>query len=552
MRIEFDVPARMRDGVTLRADVYRPTARGPWPTLLVRTPYGKHIAAETVWNGLDPVQAARRGFIVVVQDARGRFASEGEWSPFRYEREDGYDSVKWAAALPGSNGRVGMYGGSYCGNTQWLTAIAKPPSLAAISPLMTWSEPMDGLFARGGALELGLALPWALLQGFDYLGRVCGHTVDLERRVAALIDEWDRLDQRGYWELPVGELAALTRHEVPELGSVAARGDAEISKRCRVEGYSPIEIPTFHTAGWYDIFLQGTLDNFAATSSQGGDARLVVGPWSHDRFVDPIGEQVFGMVSARDGIPVHPHGDWNDYQLAWFRSHLTTESEVKLPEALVRLFVMGRNEWSDEASWPPRDVRAETWFLRTDGRLTLATPSAGEGYSRFTYDPADPAPTVGGHTMMWSGFPAGPMDQRAVEKRRDVLVFTSEPLELDVEVCGRIRISLNAQSSAPSTDWVARLCDVHPDGRSVNLCDGILRVSDGADQLRTHEIDLWSTTNVFLYGHRIRVAVTSSSFPRWDRNLNTGDQGRGEYIIAEQHVYHDASCPSGITLPVRT
>jgi putative CocE/NonD family hydrolase len=216
----------------------------------------------------------------------------------------------------------------------------------------------------------------------------------------------------------------------------------------------------------------------------------------------------------------------------------------------VRIFVMGRNQWRDEPGWPPARSVPQRWYLRSCGGLVNGGPDGAGHPSEFTYDPADPVPTVGGHTVMWSGYPAGPMDQGRVEDRADVLVFTSAPLEEDIEVTGRVRMVMHAASSASSTDWVARLCDVHPDGRSFNICDGILRVSEGADECARREIDLWSTSNVFLRGHRIRVHVTSSSFPRWDRNLNTGNQRESRHEVARQCLFHTAGRPSYIELPV--
>jgi putative CocE/NonD family hydrolase len=548
---EFDVPGRMRDGVTLRANVYRPGGAGPWPTLLTRTPYDKNLPGDVLELGLDPVQAARRGFMVVIQDTRGRSASEGEWEPFRFERDDGYDTVEWAAKLPGSNGRVGMYGSSYCGITQWLAAIERPPSLAAISPVATPSEPMDGLLTRRGAVELGLAVPWTLVTGLDYLGRLGLGDSETQRRVNAVVDEWDRMGEDGYWDLPVHDMELLRRHGLSGVGLIHAGDDPERVASCRVAGsHEKVEVPSFHTAGWYDIFLQGTLDNYQAMSEQGHESRLIVGPWTHETFADPIGEQSFGMRAGRAGLPVHAHGDVNDLHLAWFGRHLLLDFNVALPEAPVRLFVMGRNEWRDEPAWPVQRAVHERRFLRSGGCLATTSPEAGETPSEFVYDPANPVLTVGGNTLEWAGYPAGPMDQAKVESRDDLLIFTSEPMEEDFEVTGRVRVILHAESSATSTDWVARLCDVHPDGRSLNLCDGILRVGSGAQTCARYEIDLWSTSNVFLRGHRLRVHVTSSSFPRWDRNLNTGNQRESRHDVARQRIYHDAARPSYIELPV--
>jgi hypothetical protein len=427
--------------------------------------------------------------------------------------------------------------------------MERPPSLAAIAPALTWSEPMDGLFARGGAFELGLSLRWALENGYDTLNRLELGDAERRRRIDALIDEWDRLGEGGYWDLPVRDLGAIRRHRVPDLGGVRVLDEPELAAGCRVRGrYDGLDVASFHTAGWYDIFVQGTLDNYVAMAAAGREARLVVGPWSHQAFGDPIGELAFGMHAGREGVPAG--GDCAEAQLAWLRRQLAPGADVEPPAAPVRIFVMGRNAWRSEPCWPLERARAERWFLRADGSLAPTGPDPDDGVSEFAYDPADPAPSIGGHGAMSIDRPSGPVDQAKVEARDDVLVFTSEPLRGELEVTGRVGFVLHAQSSAPSADWVARLCDVHPDGRSFNLCDGIVRLIEGADRCARIEIDLWSTSNVFLAGHRIRVHVTSSSFPRWDRNLNTGDQRESRHQVARQQIHHGANRPSYVELPV--
>jgi putative CocE/NonD family hydrolase len=549
IRIEHDAAARMRDGTILRADVYRPEGAGPWPTLLMRTPYDKRSPFNALL--IDPLRAARAGFMVVLQDTRGRLASEGEWLPFAHERGDGHDTVEWAARLPGSNGRVGMFGDSYLGSTQWMAAIEQPPSLAAISPALTWRDPLDGLLARGGALELGLALPWDLETGAGHIAKHAGSAEEGGRRVEAVLDDYDQLSERGYWDLPVHDAPLLRRHRVPDLGTISMLGDPGVAEWSQVEGFHQrVQVPTFHTAAWPDIFLQGSLDNFQAMAALGRPARLVVGPWHHGPpFVEPFGERHFGLRGNRLGVPAHPRGDVVDEQLAWFRSQLDPEAPPESDEAPVRIFVMGRNRWREERQWPLARARAERWYLGSDGGLSTTAPGSGRA-SEFTYDPRNPVPTHGGNLVMAPTYPPGPFDQTAIEARPDVLVFTSEPLDRELEVTGRVKVVLHAASDAPSTDWVARLCDVGPDGRSFNLCDGISRVAKGADALQRIEIDLWSTSNAFLPGHRLRVHVTSSNFPRWDRNLNTGDQRSPQLRSARQLVHHDADHASWIELPV--
>jgi uncharacterized protein len=539
LTITRDVPARMRDGVVLRANVYRPVGPEPRPTLLARTPYGKDLPGASAW--LDPVRAAAAGFIVIVQDVRGRFASEGAWTPFVHEANDGYDTVEWAARLPGANGRVGMFGLSYWGSTQWLAAIAQPPSLGAIAPGLTWCNPEDGLLGRGGAGELGLGLVWALEQGIDYVRRLNLPRDQSERRVQDLVDELDRLPDEGIWELPAPGAAVAARHQVPRLDGVPFAGF-----------HDRVRVPVLGIGGWHDAFAQGVLDNHVAMIASGGDSRVIVGPWSHANFSEVVGGLSFGTRARKDGGPAGGPDDVTELQLAWFRSHLAPEmlAGAGATAAPVRIFVMGINQWRDEPSWPPPGASPRRWYLRSSGGLSPASPDPEEAVSEFTYDPADPAPTTGGQTVISPRWPAGPLEQSAVEARTDVLVFTSEPLPHDLEVTGRVRVMLHAQSSAPSTDWVARLCDVHPDGRSYGLCDAILRVAGGASELVARELDLWSTANVFRCGHRLRVHVTSSCFPRWDRNLNTGDQGRPGHIRAHQRVHHDAEHPSWLELTV--
>lgn len=550
--MQLDVPARMRDGVTLRANVYRPEGDGPWPVLLTRTPYGKDATEAASW--LDPLRAVRAGFIVVVQDTRGRFASDGEWEPFRYESEDGYDTVEWAARLPGSNGRVGMFGASYLGNTQWTAAIEQPPSLAAIAPSLTWSDPLEGLFARGGAVELGVTLPWALGTGAAHLARLSLSEAERARRLQTLFDDFDGLIDDGYWDLPVNDTAVMRRNDVPELGGIRALADRSVAEWCAIAGrHDRVTVPSLHVAGWHDNLTQGVLDSYLAMAALGRPARLVVGPWTHLTFADAIGEQCFGIRSSRLGPPAHPEGDLDDVHIAWFRRYLDPGAACAAQTAEappVRIFVMGHNQWRDEQAWPLARAREQRWHLHADGTLAPDLPGADAAPTTFLYDPADPVPTVGGNHVLVPAYPPGPYDQARVEARPDVLVFTSEPLQYELEVTGRVRVVLHAASSAPSTDWVARLCDVHPDGRSYNVCDGIIRIADGADELQRIAIDLWSTSNAFLAGHRVRVHVTSSNFPRWDRNLNTGRQDEPRFETAHQTIHHDAARASWIELPV--
>ena len=446
VQVEFDVPSVMRDGVMLRADVYRPAGDGPWPTLVVRTPYNKGGAADNVWNGFSPTEVARSGFMMVIQDVRGRYASDGDWEPLHHEGEDGADTIAWAAELPGSNGRVGMLGGSYCGHTQWRAAIEQPPALKAITPLMTWSEPREALVARGGATQFSVITSWSLAAGFDWLSRQGLTDDELATRVSALIEDFDRLEKDGYWGLPVAELPVLRRHGTPTFVEPGAANDAEATRHMRVAGrYERVEVPSLHTGGWFDSCLQGTIDSFTTMRDLGREARLIIGPWTHDDFGNRIGAQDFGIMSMRDA-GAHPNGSWSDEVLAFLRRHLTDDARVST-SAPVRIFVMGRNEWRDEATWPLQRARTDRWHLQADGGLSTGAPPSDASPSEIDYDPADPVPTWGGPLGVGPG--RGPLDQTLVESRSDVLVFTSEVLDEDLEVTGPIRVRLHVAELGP-------------------------------------------------------------------------------------------------------
>ena len=548
--VDLDQPVPMRDGVVLRANVYRPAGDGRHPVLLTRLPYGKDLPLGV--QVLDPVQATRRGYAIVVQDTRGRFQSEGEFEPFRSEDVDGYDSVEWVAAQPWSDGNVGLYGASYFGQTQWAVAKLQPPALKAMAPFITWSEPLDGTFGRGGALEFGTSASWTLQMALNVvMRRHAGDRAAMARAVRAVVDDYDRLAGETYWELPLRDFAPLLRNQAPNalnlnLDSLA---DPAIAEHLRVR-HDLVEVPTLNVGGWYDIFLQGTIDNFNAMRSRGLPAKLLIGPWSHSAGLNPVGELNFGFGSQLAFIDLRM--DFGSLQLRWFDHWLRGVDTGMLAEPPVKIFVMGRNQWRDEQEFPLARAVPEDIFLREGGRLDRSGPAGDERPDHFDYDPANPAPTLGGATLLTPEYRSGPYDQRRIEERPDVLVYTGGEFERDVEVTGPIKVTLWACSTAPSTDFVARLCDVHPDGRSINLTDGILRIRATPGEAAEHVIDLWATSNLFRAGHRLRLHVTSSSFPRWDRNLNTGEPaGSGaEPKPARQTILHDREHPSRVTIPI--
>jgi uncharacterized protein len=549
--LEFDVPVPMRDGTVLRADVYRPAGDGPWPVLLQRTPYGKR-RDRTVTLIFDTLMAITHGYIVVQQDIRGRFASDGEWSPWTYEKSDGHDTVRWAAGLPGSSGVVGMVGASYTGSTQWTAAIDGPSELRAIAPQVTWSDPEDGLFRRGGALELGSNGMWTLFTGGPHLLKHL-EGAELARAMTQLFTDFDGLRERTYWELPAGRLPAISRYGGPDLGAQRALDDPDTADYSRVAGHhGAVTVPSFNIGGWYDIFQQGTLDNYVAMTKQGKPAKLIIGPWQHSQVPTSsvIGEVNFGITSSM--AMIEGRTTLTGLQLRWFDHWLKNEDTGLLDEPPVKIFVMGINTWRDEHEWPLSRAVDTSWYLRSGGGLDRTAPGDGEEQDTYVYDPADPVITRGGSHFMAPDFAPGQFDQAVTEQRPDVLVYTSDPLPADLEITGRIRMTLFAATDAPSTDWVARLCDVDPQGVSRNLTDGIVRIQAEPGTVGEHDIDLWSTSNVFRAGHRIRVHVTSSNFPRWDRNTNTGlpPEEATTTRPAHQTVFHDGGRASRIILPV--
>ena len=579
--VDFDVPARMRDGTILRANIYRPAAEGRWPILLTRLPYGKDFPLGS--SIMDPAQVAARGYVVIVQDTRGRLASEGEWTPFIDEGLDGVDTIEWAAQLPYSDGNVGMYGISYFGFTQWASAVYNPPALKAMAPVQTWNDPFNGVYSRGGALELGVASSWRLMMGLDVLmRRHRGDPQALGRAIHLLAKEMDALGTMGYWSLPLREFAPLKSQEVSPSFFEAFdipmdRSHRKIDPVTIVGKHEQVTVPSLNVAGWYDIFLQDTITNFTAMHAHGAtpearQSKLLIGPWSHGGFTNPIGELNFGFGSSAAFIDLQI--DFVSMQVRWFDHWLKGSDTGMLKEAPIKLFVMGANVWRDEQEWPLARAVDTRYYLHSNGH---ANTLHGDGYlltdapegdeptlDQYDYDPGNPVMTRGGALLMSPEYPAGPFDQRQTEGRADVLVYTSGELKEDLEVTGPISVHLWAASSAPDTDFVARLVDVHPNGYAQNLTDGIIRARyrdfarGGAPSLiepgRAYEydIDLWATSNVFKAGHRIRLDITSSNFPRWDRNPNTGHAlgADSETAVAHQTILHDPEHASYIALPV--
>jgi len=557
---ESSVRVTMRDGVTLRADIYRPRADGKFPVLLERTPYNKRGEIEF---GL---KAAARGYVVIVQDVRGRYTSEGEWYTFKHESLDGYDTVEWAAALPYSDGRVGMFGGSYVGATQMLAAIAHPPHLAGICPYVTASNYHSNWTYQGGAFEQWFNQSWTSGLAQD----------TFDRNVS------DRTNATGgMWQLPLGSYALfndLADGGVPVSSKslapyfidwLAHPSEDAYWKQWSIEAhFSEITVPQLTIAAWYDIFQDGSLRNYVGVKTHGAtDAarrgqHLLVVVGGHSGDGPKIGDVDFGPESRFD---------YDSAALAWY-DYLFKSARNEFAGKPVKIFVMGANQWREEDDWPLARAQATKYFLHSSGKAnslrgngTLSTVASGanEAADQYVYDPANPAPTMGGPLCCdGTHLPPGPRDQRPVEARDDVLVYSTPPLASDMEITGPVSLELYVKSSAVDTDFTAKLVDLWPDGFAQNLTDGILRTryrsSPEKPELMTPgqiyklTIEVWSTSNVFKKGHALRLEVSSSNFPRFNRNLNTGeDNGSGQrFVPATNTVLHDAEHPSALTLPV--
>jgi uncharacterized protein len=572
--IQHNVPAAMRDGTTLMSNVYRPTTRGEYPVLLTRLPYGKDSSADTTY--FDPVKAARRGYLVVVQDVRGRYASEGRFTPFVREFEDGHDSVEWAAKLPGSNGSVGMFGLSYFGKTQWDAAVTRPPSLKSIAPGQTWGNHLNGGQWRGGAGELGTVQYWAQAAlALDILFRRYREEPErIEEKLPMLIGSIDTLlAGGGYDALPLADLPDPDDLTPFARGGFARGVDDETWDYLNIDGkYDQIETPTFHIGGWYDCFIGETLRQYEAMKDRAEETgmrppRLLVGPWTHGDFGSAPGDLDFGIGSS--GMFLNYRGNLTDAQLRWFDATLKGDERALEERPRVEVFVMGENRWRGYEEWPIPGSYPERWYLHAGGRLSREYPGRSEP-DGYDYDPQSPVPTIGGAILMAPVHRPGVRDQRPNEERPDVLVYTSDVLQSDYIILGSVYATIFAASSAPDTDFVARLVDVHPDGRAFVVTDGVVRASARESypapgvvrpvkpgliepgRVYEYAIDMWATAITFRAGHRMRVEITSSSFPRWERNTNTGESGlhSARTEVARQRILHDPGSPSRVTLTV--
>ena len=558
MTTTYDQPATMRDGITLRADIYRPDGAAELPVLLCRTPYDKRSDRHVH----DARALAARGYIVVNQDIRGRYSSDGDWAwmfgdQYR-EAEDGYDTVEWAARLPGSSGKIGTFGLSYDAWLQWELARLRPPHLVAMVPVGIGPRLLDLNYA---VFETGRRLRWCYGMAADNRRRAHLATGPFTREEAN--ERWNTLEREKWcWFLPFDD---LPMEEIffgleEQLRTYLQHQNAEYWHF--PAAHSEVDVPVLGITGWYDRLI-GVIDHFSGMRANGRseharrNQKLLIGPWGH---TTDLSRQV-GIMDFGDEAALSYH----DLLQRWFDHWLKDLDTGIMDEAPVRRFVMGENRWHAEESWPPAGVTFTEFYLQSDGHANTPLGDGrlgsrqvdGEATDSYTYDPRDPVMSLCAQDMQ-----DAPCDQRPLDGRQDVLVYITEPLKHAVEVTGSIVVTLWAASSAPDTDFTAKLVDVHPDGFAVGLCYGIVRaqyresytepslITPG--QAVEYRISMRATSNLFKPGHRIRLDISSSNFPFFDRNHNSGKpfHADSELVVARQTVYHTEAMPSRVTLPI--
>lgn len=529
---EMHVPIPMRDGVRLFANIYLPAGHTRGPAILVRTPYGKGAELPGNWQAL-----VNHGYAVVVEDVRGRYESEGDFDPLKQETRDGDDTLNWVARQPWCDGKIGMTGGSYLGIAQWKAAVTRNPHLKAILPVVSGDDDYrDRFYSTGGAIKLGNRLEWMA----ENL-KSPGFAPDFHKFI---------------WHLPLATAdVAATGWSSDMYREVLAHPAYDnywrtISTR---EHLASVKTPVFTIGGWYDNFVESDLDAFAALRKSTGLNHILIGPWPHNMSIRFPGVD-FGSAST---APVRAMA------IEWFDQWLMGKDTPLASAPPVKIFLMGANRWLEAREWPPREAHPRVLYLGGNSQLANRPQTAIDSRDRYVYDPRNPAPTMGGAVCCNPKvFPWGPMDQRSIEKRADVLVYSTRPLQQDLEVVGPVTVHLWVSTSARDTDFTAKLVDVFPDGTARNLTDGILRLryrdslsrAELATPNQVYEIaiDAGVTGNVFLKGHRVRVEISSSNFPRFDRNPNTGGPIAKEtrLLKASQTIYHDARHPSRLELMV--
>jgi len=568
IRVDRDIPMTMRDGITLRADVYRPDDGEKHPAIVVRTPYNKVLSGNSDY--LSAVHAAFAGYAMVIQDTRGRFASEGEFMPMMPEGQDGYDTIEAVASEPWCDGNVGMAGSSYLGRVQWQAAMEAPPHLKAIAPSIITAGPLSDT-RMSGVVDLEQSISWFGAMAVDMIEKMKKQGKDVtgmrEMVMRALLNIDEVCNYLPLKDIPHFRFEGLSEGFATRIGDAALAGLK--SEEDLYWSYDKVMVPCFHSGGWYDLFASSLFKGFLNMREKGGTqiARegqyLLCGPWAHGaNLLAFVGDLHFGpTASGAAGFVMERH-------IAFFNKYLRgIESKYMVP---VRYFVMGRNRWKSADTWPLPQTEWQRFFLHSNGR---ANSTAGDGLlSRdesgseppdiFVYDPRFPVPTRGGKNLPAGSLVPGPLDQTHIERRSDVLCYTTPELQEEIEVTGPLTLHLFAATSVKDTDFTVKLVDVYPDGSAYNVAEGCIRARYRKSVLQPelvnpgevyeYSIDMAATSIVFGRGHRIRIDISSSNFPRIDRNMNTGNPfgEDSEGVPAIQTIYHQADYPSYIDLPV--
>jgi len=568
IRVERDIPMKMRDGVTLRADIFRPDDNEKHPAIIVRTPYDKGPSTRS--DFFNPIEGAFAGYAVVIQDTRGRFASEGEFLAGADEGPDGYDTIENVASESWCDGNVGMAGASYLGRNQWQAALEAPPSLKAIAPHVI-SAGMLGEARRSGVIGLESAISWSGAMAIDTISKMAQKGQDVSKMLEGIRYALSHVQEVCEF-LPLKDLPYF-KFEGLEAGFLRRFSEQDL-ERYKSEDeifwdYSKVQVPCLHSSGWYDIATGDTFLNFLGMREKGGapQARegqhVLMGPWIHgSRFHNLVGGVNFGRFATGAGSFATAR------HIAFFDKYLRgIDSPYLVP---IRYFVMGINRWKNADEWPLPETDRQRFYLHSrghansaagDGILSQAEPGS-ESPDIYVYNPHDPTPSRGGRINPDMSLSAGPLDQSLLESRNDVLCYTTPELKEDMEVTGPLTLHLFASTSTEDTDFHIRLVDVHPDGMAINVAEGCIRaryrksilkpepVAPG--EINEYKIDMAATSNVFARGHRLRVHIASSDFPRFDRNMNTGNPFGEDVagIPAMQTIYHQGDYASYIDLPV--
>lgn len=547
---ELDVRIPMRDGIRLSTNIYRPKEPGAYPVLLQRTPYGN--------GGSGNKQAhffAERGYVFAVQDTRGRYESEGIFYPIVFEAADGLDTHAWIVKQPWCNGKIGTVGASYTGMTQWMPALLGSPYLVSMFPEVPYTESYSVSF-QNGAFRLRMFTTWYTMMTAPYdfkSEEFQKNDIDKVNRFLSLSEQ----DTQVGWRLPF--IRDILGH--PEQDAYW--------EPIRFEGrYKNVRAAMYTVVGWYDLFTAQNLMSFmemtkpAIAPAVRSKQKMIVGPWGHGTWWGggKLGDLDFGKDSTLND---------QELMLRWFDATLKGIDTGIMNEPPVKIFVMGENVWRFENEWPLGRTAYTKYYFHSGGNANTRNGDGtlsrdiqlNEPNDRFMYDPEKPVPSTP-DSSTYDDFKNYPIDNSALEGRNDILVYSTPPLDRDTEVTGPLAVILYAASSAVNTDYTGKLLDVYPDGRAIYIRDGIIRASFRSGPKNTsniqpgkvyeYHIDLWATSNVFMKGHRIRVEISSSNFPRFDRNLNTGGNFATEtrWVKAEQTIYHTKEYPSCIVLPV--